>query len=311
MGTFIFPKAPVYSWYLSATAIPLNISWCLHNVISWIKIKPFLSKRWSYVFIGTVVLSFPYWIIEIYANFTYFNNVNEWFLTTRPYEAIFRDPWWIFTTAYLFYQIGAHYRIKLTTLVIISPRFGMLLFSMLLSIAFIVLDICSVTHVFDSALPDGLNPFWKLSTVFKLLCDSIILDDFKTALDRLMRHKMRREGMARMEVNALSPTAPPGATSDSYTEWTFMTRESFRHNEDPLGEDHMERRYTRDTFADKERTFSATTGADSEESSTGVKSGVQVAPAPQVAQPPQAHVQHVEDIGLLEVLREQPPRPPK
>ena len=33
-------------------------------------------------------------------------------------------------------------------------------------------------------LPDGLNTFWKLAFVFKLLTDSLILDCFKTALDK-------------------------------------------------------------------------------------------------------------------------------
>lgn len=54
------------------------------------KTKPFLSQRWSYFYIGTVILAQPYWIVEIYANFTYFNNINDLFVRTRPYEALFR-----------------------------------------------------------------------------------------------------------------------------------------------------------------------------------------------------------------------------
>lgn len=256
MGTFIFTNPPAYGWYLSCTAIPLNTSWWLHNVISWMKIKPFLSKKWSYVFIGSVLASIPYWIVEIYANFTYFNNINEVFLKTRPYESIFRDPWWIFTTVYLFWQIATHYRIKLTTLVVISPRFGVLLVAMLLSICFIVLDILSVTHVFDSALPDGLNPFWKLSTVFKCLTDSIVLDDFKTALDRLMRHKMRREGFGHNQLDfgtigssgAQPSIQSPNTYSNTYSNWGFAADREAARNEDPLGEESMERRVTHDTL---------------------------------------------------------------
>jgi hypothetical protein len=45
------------------------------------KLKPFLSIWWSRFFIGTVILSVPYWIVEIYANFTYFHNVNKVFLS--------------------------------------------------------------------------------------------------------------------------------------------------------------------------------------------------------------------------------------
>lgn len=89
-GTFIFCHNPVYGWYLSTTAIGLNVSWCLHNVIAWMKNRPFLSRRVSLIYIITVVLSWPYWILEIYANFTYFNNINDLFLTTRPYEPLFR-----------------------------------------------------------------------------------------------------------------------------------------------------------------------------------------------------------------------------
>jgi hypothetical protein len=69
-----------------------------------------------------------------------------------------------------------------------------MLVAMLISIVFIVLDICSVTSALKSALPDGLNPFWKLSFVFKCLTDSVILDDFKTALDRLRAYKISRLG---------------------------------------------------------------------------------------------------------------------
>lgn len=281
MGTFIFVHPPAYGWYLSVTAIPLNTSWWLHNVIAWIKIKPFLSRKWSMVFIISVVASIPYWIVEIYANFTFFNNINEIFLKTRPYESIFRyardpsfqvlkaylfcsDPWWIFTTAFLFWQIATNYRIKLTNLVVISPRFGVLLVAMMLSICFIVLDILSVTHVFDSALPDGLNPFWKLSTVFKCLTDSIVLDDFKTALDRLMRHKMRREGFGQQQgldfgtvssSQAQPSVQSPNSYSAAYNNWGFASDREAARGEDPLGEESMERRVTQD--AEKEARFQA------------------------------------------------------
>ena len=69
----------------------------------------------------------------------------------------------------------------------ISPRFAVMLFAMLLSIVFIILDVLSVTNALKSALPVGINPFWKLSFVFKCLTDAVILDDFKTALDKI-RH---------------------------------------------------------------------------------------------------------------------------
>jgi hypothetical protein len=65
---------------------------------------------------------------------------------------------------------------------------------MVISIIFIILDICSVTGAFESTLPVGINPFWKLAFVFKCLTDMVVLDDFKTALDRLRAFKISRIG---------------------------------------------------------------------------------------------------------------------
>ncbi|KAJ5899591.1 hypothetical protein N7495_004335 [Penicillium taxi] len=192
-GTFIFAHEPAYGWYLSVTAIGLNISWMLHNVIAWMKNKPFLSRRASRIYIITVVLCWPYWVVEIYANFTYFNNINKVFLKTRPYEPLFRDPWWVFTTFFLFYTIKREYGFGLWELVRISPRFGVMLTAMCLSIAFIVIDLLSVVHVFDDTMQTGINPFWKLSFVFKCLCDTVILDDFKTALNRIRNYWLRKQ----------------------------------------------------------------------------------------------------------------------
>lgn len=185
---------PIYAWWLSAAAIPLNVSWWLHNVIAWMKLRPFLSKRVSRIFIGTVILVIPYWITEIYANFAYFHNINDLFLRTRPWEALCRDPWWIAAAVFLFYNIKTKYDLTAVQIVQISPRFAVMLLAMCLSIIFIVLDVLSVTEAFQSVLPVGINPFWKLSFVFKCLTDCVVLDDFKTALDRLRAFKISRLG---------------------------------------------------------------------------------------------------------------------
>lgn len=66
------------------------MSWSMHNFIAWMKNKPFLHEKASLVYIGTVVLAQPYWVLEIYANFAFFNNINRLFPTTRPFEALFR-----------------------------------------------------------------------------------------------------------------------------------------------------------------------------------------------------------------------------
>jgi len=64
--------------------------------------------------------------------------------------------------------------------------------SMCVSIVFILVDILAVTKVLTLPLANGINPFWKLAFVFKCLTDTIILDDFKTALDKLSRYKLNQ-----------------------------------------------------------------------------------------------------------------------
>lgn len=83
----------------------------------------------------------------------------------------------------------------------ISPRFAVLLAAMLLSLIFIVLDVLSVTAVLKNSLPVGINPFWKLSFVFKCLTDTVVLDDFKTALDRLRAFKQSKLGSFAVDPN--------------------------------------------------------------------------------------------------------------
>lgn len=102
------------------------------------------------------------------------------------------DPWWIFTTINLFWNIKRRYEFGLFELIDVSPRFGVLLGAMILSVTFIIVDILSVTGVLASGLPNGINPFWKLAYVFKCLTDTIILDDFKTALDKLKQYRLQR-----------------------------------------------------------------------------------------------------------------------
>ncbi|KAL2821678.1 hypothetical protein BJX63DRAFT_378897 [Aspergillus granulosus] len=195
-GTFIFAPDPVYGWYLASSAIGLIISWSLHNVIAWMKNRPFMGRKLSLFYVGTIVLAQPYWATEIYANFAYFNNINpKVYEAIRPWEALFRDPWWIYTTCNLFWVVKTHYNFGIIELVQECPRFGLMLASMCLSIVFIVLDVLSVTGALKRAMPLGINPFWKLCFMFKCLCDTIILDDFKTALDKLSSRWLVRNGV--------------------------------------------------------------------------------------------------------------------
>ncbi|KAH7136984.1 hypothetical protein B0J13DRAFT_677744 [Dactylonectria estremocensis] len=185
---FIFFNPPVWGWYLSSTATLLITSWSLHNVVSWMKSKPFLEKRGRRIYIYTVVFAQLYWIVELYANFAYFNGGHgRLFNTTRPFEPLFRDPWWIFTTANLFWNIRYRYSLTLGQILRISPRFAVLLFSMCLSIVFIILEVLAVTPVLSVG---GINPYWKFASVFKCFTDTVILDDFKSALDKLSHYRM-------------------------------------------------------------------------------------------------------------------------
>lgn len=89
-GTFIFTHAPIYGWYVSVTVIFLIISWSLHSVVAWMKAKPFMGRKTNIAFVVSMIAAQPYWALEIYANFAYFNNINDIYLKIRVFEALFR-----------------------------------------------------------------------------------------------------------------------------------------------------------------------------------------------------------------------------
>ncbi|KAI1124455.1 hypothetical protein F5Y10DRAFT_285014 [Nemania abortiva] len=199
-GFFIFFGPPVRGWYLSSTVILLVLSWNLHNIIAWIKTKPFIERRSSHIYVLSILLVQPYWALEIYANFSYFNSSKDYlYSATRPYTAFFRDPWWIFTILNLFWNIKYRYNLGFVEIVRVCPRFAILLACMCLSIVCIIIDIVSVIP----AVPIGpINPFWKFAFIFKCFTDSIVLDDFKTALDKLSKHSMRQISLETAQVGS-------------------------------------------------------------------------------------------------------------
>lgn len=102
---------------------------------------------------------------------------------------------------------------------------------MLLSIIFIVLDVFfSVVNV--NGFGKGINPFWavsqvqnikvrilivpltQLSLVFKCFCDTLILDDFKLALDEL------RELTFGRQANWHKSQSCPGLEGDANREYS-------------------------------------------------------------------------------------------
>ena len=196
-----------FGWYLSATATLLYCSWFIHNIVAWMKIRPFFMDTGSLfsrktgvwtrnIYMGTLVLTIGPIILQIYDNFRFFNGLSDFYKGVRPYEPLFRDPWWVFTCFVLFHVVSKCYGTGVLELVKRSPRFGILLAAIFLSLTFTTLDIISSIHNFLGST-DGINPWWKLSLVFKCLTDTIMLDDFKTELKRLGIKRIKKEEMRR------------------------------------------------------------------------------------------------------------------
>jgi hypothetical protein len=192
-----------YGWYLSSTAALLYCSWVVHNIVAWIKIRPFFIGQGSFfpsragpkvqiAYLVTLAFAIPPIILQIFDNFRYFNNINPLYRKVRPYEPLFRDPWWIFTNIVLLHVIRKTYGTSVFHLIGRSPRLGILLAAVCLAIIFTIIDIlASILSGLSNV--DGINPYWKLSLVFKCLTDTIMLDDFKTELKRLGFARMERE----------------------------------------------------------------------------------------------------------------------
>ena len=136
---------------------------------------------------------------------------------------IHSDPWWLSTNAVLLYIISKTYNAKIFHLVSRSPRLGILLAAICLAISFTIVDIvASITDKLSTV--DGINPYWKLSLVFKSLTDAIMLDDFQTELNRLGAARVERDESERKKsmaagvvVASLNPFTKRGRkNTDSY-----------------------------------------------------------------------------------------------
>lgn len=93
---------PGYSWYLSSTATLLYTSYFLHNIIAWIKIRPFIfdstgfmfsprAAKWvSRIYLWTLgATAFPM-LLQMVCNFLFFNGIYDLYERVRPTEAAFR-----------------------------------------------------------------------------------------------------------------------------------------------------------------------------------------------------------------------------
>ena len=149
--------------YVSSTGILMYVSYSIHNLVSWMKIKPFLPRWGGRFFIISLAIVQPYWVVEMWANYEFYNSggTNTVFATTRYCEPLFRDPWWIFTTLYLCVAIKKGYELTFKQLFQASPRFAVMLLCMFLSVVFLVTDVAVTFKA--SAMQHGMNPFWRVS----------------------------------------------------------------------------------------------------------------------------------------------------
>lgn len=164
-GTFCFADFDGYAWYLSSTAALVYASWVVHNVVAWLKIKLFMTKKASLIFIGSLSLTVPPTVFQIVNNFLFFNNWQDLYERVRPYEPLFRyvvfsfhstrkfvwsflttiafyrDPWWLMSCILFLRVIKTRYKMSIRDLIYGHPRFAIMLLAMLFSILFTVVDI--------------------------------------------------------------------------------------------------------------------------------------------------------------------------
>lgn len=77
-------------------------------------------------------------------------------------EYVCRDPWWVFVCLMLLRVIRNSYDITTLDLVRVSPRFGILLASMLLAVIFTILDIIASVHPRWFGSTDGYVRAYRL-----------------------------------------------------------------------------------------------------------------------------------------------------
>jgi hypothetical protein len=141
-----------YGFYLSSTAALLYCSYFTHNVVAWMKIRPFFNEprpsfgprfcKWvRWVYLSTLAMTAPVLIFEIFNNFRFFNDYSELYKTVRPYEPLMRDPWWVFSCSILFHTIRKCYSLNVFRLIQRSPRFGIMLAAICLALTFTIIDI--------------------------------------------------------------------------------------------------------------------------------------------------------------------------
>ena len=190
-----------YGWYLSSTAIFLYMSNFTHNIVAWLKIAPFftgpypsftrkVSRNVTWVYWILLMMTAPIAVFQVFNNYRYFNDYSQLFIRVRPFEPLYRDPFWIFADLVFFWVIKQKYDLNVLQVIRKEPRFGVMFVAIFLAIIFAVMDLldCIVPAIEGT---EGVNPYWKLSLVFKALADNILIDDFRSVLQRLSDLQMR------------------------------------------------------------------------------------------------------------------------
>lgn len=101
-GTFCFMTFHGYSWYLSSTASLLYASYFVHNVVAWIKIRPFIfdptgfmfsprAAKWvGRIYVWSLAATVPPMLLQMVCNFLFFNGIYDLYERVRPTETSFR-----------------------------------------------------------------------------------------------------------------------------------------------------------------------------------------------------------------------------
>jgi hypothetical protein len=141
-----------YGWYLSSTAALLYCSVFTHNVVAWLKIRPFFVGRHTFfrpevcnwvkwIYLITLAMTAPVLIFQIFNNFRFFNNISTLYQRVRPYEPLMRDPWWVFSCLTLFHMIRKCYSLNVWRVIANSSRLAILLTAIILALVFTILDV--------------------------------------------------------------------------------------------------------------------------------------------------------------------------
>ncbi|KAF9741507.1 hypothetical protein PMIN03_001372 [Paraphaeosphaeria minitans] len=160
-GTFTFVENPNYGWYLSSTAALLFVSYQIHNVVSWLKIRPFLPLWGSRLFIFSLLAVQPFWITKAWSNFEYFNGLGS----DVNHLSVSKDQVKV--------RSHASMRVHFDCISSYGRR-------------------SQRGADYDSIWDQSILAFFAL--VFKCASDTIFLDDFKSVLDDIIARKLSSTG---------------------------------------------------------------------------------------------------------------------